>query len=130
MKINLLVKIKISPSSNYVNIEDWMHESWLEENYQESIESTKKFRLSNKAETLEGYKLNYIAVEKITFDGRKKQPSNDDILDAMERDGLVAKKGDSIFGGFYLASEKLEILLSDQLERRKELISKGKFVTV
>ncbi|MBM7598136.1 hypothetical protein JOC34_000493 [Virgibacillus halotolerans] len=126
MKANAYVKIEESPSSGYISINEIILENYIDESYRENIESAKEFDFRNKVETLEGHKLKYFFMT-VEFDGRKKSIAENDIKQSLEKQGLVTKVGSSMFGGYYLPTEYLQTTLKEQLNKRKELISQGKY---
>lgn len=129
MKVNLLVKFDLSPESNYIQVKECLHESHLQDHYKQSIDDAKYFGIRDKVECLEGYKLQYISVN-VQFDGRKKQPDSEDILNSLVRQGMAIKTGESLFGGFFKPTEELHEIFHNQLQQRKELIKQGKFQLV
>lgn len=117
MKASVFVKIEISKSSGYIWIDKMFHEHDLESEYEDMIEAVKKFG-QTRWETIEGFKLIYLNVN-VEFDGRKKNISTDDVLKSIAKEGLAEKVGSSMLGDFYIPTEELENILSDQLTKRK-----------
>ncbi|MGM9986363.1 MAG: hypothetical protein ACI35O_03950 [Bacillaceae bacterium] len=117
MKANIFVKIEISKSSGYIWIDKMFHESDIESEYEDMIDAAKKFG-QTKWETIEGFKLSYLHVN-VEFDGRKKGIGTDDVLKSIANEGLAEKVGSTMLGDFYKPTEKLEIMLSEQLTKRK-----------
>jgi len=129
MKANIYVSVKPKMDEN-IYIDTMIHESDIEEYHNDHLESSKKFG-GDKAESLEGFKLTYLYVKNVEFDGRKKKITQDDIKKALEKQGYATYTGTtSMFGGFYRPTEKLINQLNDQLKTRKQLINDGIFVNL
>lgn len=132
-KTDLYVKLEISPSSGVVYTNERFHESLLEEEYNEAVKAHKGYGWSEKFESLEGYKLQYILLKDVKYDGRKRRVTDDDIgIKLSEMDLTVSPKiikGETpLFGHTFKATEKLETLLSENLNKRKQLIAEGKYI--
>ena len=128
MKEIVYIKVEESPSSGYISIQDVVSEDNLKEAYQNDIENAKHFGFRKKVETFKGFKLQYILIE-VKYDGRK-GIKEEDVLQSLDNQDLVIQKGSSIFGGFYLPTEKLKLTLEDQLSKRKELINQGLYESI
>lgn len=116
MKANVYIQPEISPSSGYVYID--LHKAMLEEEIEENY---KRYSHLIK-ETLEGYKLRYILLT-IKYDGRKRRIEKEDVMKAMEKEGLVTNTGTgSIFGNFYLPTNKLKEKLAT-INHRKDRVT-------
>lgn len=129
MKASVYVKIKISPSSGYILINEIILENEICNEYNYVKERRKEFGFSGKIETIEGFKLQYILTE-VEYDGRKRKITENDVLSSLEKQGLAKKVGESMFGGFYLPTEKLKEILRNQYNQRKELVNKGEYELV
>lgn len=119
MESNLYVELRISPESNYVSVERMHFEEEMKEEYDYHVEVLTKFDETRRVESFEGFKLRHLLIN-VKFDGRKGVKESD-VLKAMEKQGLCTKKGESIFGGFYLISDKLTAIMNYQLSKRKDL---------
>lgn len=115
----LFVRVEISKSSGYISITEMMHESDIEERYESHVETLKEFGHS-KWETFEGFKLSFVNIN-VKYDGRKKRISEEDVLKSFENEGLAKYSGSSMFGSYYLPTEELTSLMSDNLNERKVL---------
>ncbi|WP_405101511.1 hypothetical protein [Oceanobacillus sp. FSL H7-0719] len=124
MKANAYVRIEESPSSGYISIEDIVLESYINNKYEDVKESHKQFGFTDRMEVLEGFKLKYVLIE-VEYDGRKRSISEEDVKESLSKQSLAIKVDESMFGGYYLPTDKLKLILSDQLKQRKELVAQG-----
>ena len=128
MKRNVYVQLEESPSSGYISIKGAVPEANIEESYRDLIKNGKLFGSRKKEEAFEGFKLRYIHIE-VNHDGRK-GIKNHDILQSLSSHNLAIKKGESMFGGFYLPTNKLKSMLEKQLSKRKELINNNVYEVI
>lgn len=129
MKANLYTNVEIL-ESGYVYINEMILESDIKEVYNNYLESSRKFG-TPKIESLEGFKLKYLFIENVEYDGRKRKITDNDIKRTLEKQGYATNTGaGSIFGDFYKPTEKLTIQLDEQLKKRKKLIKQGKFINL
>lgn len=129
MKANIYISLKPEMNKN-ITIDTIILENDIDEIFNSHLESSKRFGM-DKAESLKGFKLTYLYLENVEFDGRKRKITHDDICKTLEKQGLVTFTGNtSIFGGFYRPTEKLINQLNDQLETRKKLINEGQFINL
>lgn len=119
MKANVFARLEISKSSGYISINKVFFEKELHEEYEGMVTTMKEFG-HNRWETIEGYELMFILVN-VSYDGRKKRVTEEDILKSLEKANLAEKIGSSMFGGFYKPTEELETLLKNRLNKRKLL---------
>lgn len=102
MKTKLYVQPEILPSSGYVYVD--MYRAMLEEEIEED------------------YKSRYILLT-VQYDGRRKKITQQDVMKAMEKEGLVTNTGTgSIFGNFYLPTNKLKEKLAT-INHRKDRVT-------
>lgn len=129
MKANIYISLKPKMNEN-ITFDTMMNEYEIEDSYNDHLGFSKNFGL-DKVESLEGFKLSYLYLENVEYNGRKKKITHDDICKTLEKQGYVTFTGTtSIFGGFYKPTEKLINQLNNQLEKRKQLINDGKFVNL
>ncbi|WP_257154823.1 hypothetical protein [Bacillus toyonensis] len=95
------------------------HKKDLESNYQNYVEICKG--IGNRYESSKGYEISFLLLT-VTYDGRKRSITDEDIMKAMVKVGYVTQVGDSMLGGFYLKTPKLTKLLADKLAERKSLV--------
>lgn len=129
MKTNIYISLKPKMDSN-VYIDEMIHENEIEEIYNNYLNFSKDHKIE-KIESLEGFKLTYLYLENVEYNGRKKKITQDDICKALEKKGLSIFTGTtSMFGSYYRPTEKLIEQLNNQLENRKQLINNGVFINL
>ena len=55
---------------------------------------------------IEDFEKDFLLIN-VEYDGRKREITDEDIFKTMHKNELVERKGESMFGGFYLATDKL-----------------------
>lgn len=130
MEANLYVKLEIlKETSGYIHIEDAIIDEHIEDDYRRSLEISRGFG-HGKSESFQGHKLKYIYVP-VTYDGRKRSISNNDVLQSLEREGLAYKVASGgMFSDYYKPTDKLNDMLEEQLKQRKELINNGEYKVI
>ena len=108
----LYVELEESIASDYVSVIKMFHESDLQNQYKQTVEILSSHGVE--PPSLEEFKNCYILVD-VKYDGRKRYISESDVLKTLEDKGYLKKVGESMFGGFYLKTNKLKV--------RKEVIS-------
>jgi hypothetical protein len=129
MKANIYISLKATMNEN-ISISTMIYQDEIGDKYSNHLDFSKKMG-SDRTESLQGFKLSYLYLENVTFDGRKKKTmvTDDDIYKALEKQGYAVFTGTtSIFGGYYRPTEKLINQLNEQLETRKQLINEGSFI--
>lgn len=126
---NLYVELEISPETGYILAKECFYENQLEDQHNNSIETFKSYGSVEKCETLEGFKNQFIFLEKVKFDGRK-GVNERNILASLEEKGLAKMVSISNIFPYYSSTDQLKDLLAAQLQHRKELIAKGQFVNL
>ncbi|MGF2715491.1 hypothetical protein ACQUY5_25085 [Bacillus cereus] len=116
MLADVYARISISPTSGYVLVDQMVLAKNIGQKYQEQVSTMQS--VGQRYESFEGYKLTYLRLT-VRYDGRKKSISQDDVLEAMESEGLCNKVGSSMLGGFFLKTDELEKKLQEQLYKRK-----------
>lgn len=106
MKREIYVKIKKSPESNYLIVDDKFLKEDLKEEYQFEYEILTNWGYENKIRKIEDFEKDFLLIN-VEYDGRKKVITDEDIFKTMNKNELVERKGESMFGGFYLATDKL-----------------------
>lgn len=128
-KANLFVKLEISPSSGYVIINDFLAEDTLQVMYEEHLRNSKSFG-TDKFEVFEGYKLMFLHLKDVKYDGRKNRITDDDVKKTLASQGYATFVCELIVGGCYNPTEKLLTQLEMQLNLRKQLVNEGKYVVL
>jgi hypothetical protein len=129
MKTNIYISLKPKMDEN-IYIDNMIHEYEIEEKYNNHVEFAKKWG-KDKTESLKGFKLTYLYLENVEYDGRKRKITQDDINKTLEKQGYATFTGaGSMFGGYYRPTEKLINQLNEQLETRKQLINEGIFTNL
>ena len=106
MKRELYVRIKKSPVSNYLVVDDKFFKEELKEEYQYECEILTKWGHENKIRDIDNFEKDFLLIN-VEYDGRKKEITDEDIFMTMLKGELVERIGESIFGGYYLATDKL-----------------------
>jgi len=127
-KVDVYARLKESPSSGYLYVEDMILQCDIEVNYNRFLEDRGKYGITGKCETLEGYKLQHVLIA-VEYDGRKNSINKNDILKALCKQKLAEKVGECMIAGDYcLPTDELKTILDNQLNQRKELINNGHFI--
>ena len=106
MKREVYAEIRKSPVSNYLSIEKKFLKEDLKEEYQFECEILTNWGNENKIRNIEDFEKDFLLIN-VEYDGRKKEITDEDIFKTMHKNELVERKGESMFGGFYLATDKL-----------------------
>ena len=106
MKKELYVIVKKSPVSNYLVVDNKFFKENLKEEYQYECEILTKWGHENEIRDIDNFKKDLLLVN-VEYDGRRKEITDEDIFMTMHKDGLVERIDESMFGGFYLATDKL-----------------------
>ena len=106
MKRELYIKVKKSPVSDYLVVDDKFFKEDLREEYQFECDTLTDWGHENKIRDIDSFKKDFLLVN-VEYDGRKRKITDEDIFMTMHKDELVERIGESMFGGFYLATDKL-----------------------
>ena len=106
MKREIYVRVKKSPESNYLIIDDKFLKEYLKSEYEYENDILIKWGHENKIRKIEDFEKDFLLIN-VEYDGRKKEITDEDIFMTMHKNELVERKGESMFGGFYLATDKL-----------------------
>ena len=106
MKREIYVKIKKSPESNYLIVDDKFLKEDLKSEHEYENDILIKWGHENKIRKIEDFEKDFLLIN-VEYDGRKKEITDEDIFKTMHKNELVERKGESMFGGFYLATDKL-----------------------
>ena len=123
MKKELYVIVKKSPVSNYLVVDDKFFKEDLKGKYQYECEILTKWGHENKIRNIDSFKEDFLLIN-VEYDGRKKEITDEDVFMTMLKDELVERKGESMFGGFYLATDKLNNQYTVKNVRQVNLINK------
>ena len=106
MKRELYVRVKKSPESNYLIVDDKFLKEDLKSEHEYENDILIKWGHENKIRKIEDFEKDFLLIN-VEYDGRKKEITDEDIFMTMHKNELVERKGESMFGGFYLATDKL-----------------------
>ena len=106
MKREIYAKIRKSPVSNYLSVEKKFLKEDLKEEYQFECEILTNWGNENKIRNIEDFEKDFLLIN-VEYDGRKKEITDEDIFMTMLENKLVDRKGESMFGGFYEATDEL-----------------------
>ena len=106
MKRELYVRVKKSPESNYLIVDDKFFKEDLKSEHEYENDILIKWGHENKIRKIEDFEKDFLLIN-VEYDGRKKEITDEDIFKTMHKNELVERKGESMFGGFYLATDKL-----------------------
>lgn len=106
MKREIYAKIKKSPSSGYLSIEKMFFKEGLKSEHEYENDILIKWGYENKIRKIEDFEKDFLLIN-VEYDGRKRKITDEDILMTMHKNELVERKGESMFGGFYLATDRL-----------------------
>lgn len=129
-KTNLYVKLEISKSSGYIIINDFFLTDDLNEVYQDRLKTAKSFSTNEKYEILEGFELMHLLLENVEYDGRKRKITENDIKVTMQKQGYANMIGENWLVSYYNPTDKLLNLLDNQLNKRKQFVAEGKFISL
>ena len=106
MKRELYVRIKKSPESNYLIVDEKFLKEDLKSEHEYENYILIKWGHENKIRKIEDFEKDFLLIN-VEYDGRKKEITDEDVFKTMHKNELVERKGESMFGGFYLATDKL-----------------------
>ena len=106
MKRELYIKVKKSPVSNYLIVDNKFLKEDLKSEHEYENDILIKWGHENKIRSIEDFEKDFLLIN-VEYDGRKKEITDEDIFMTMHKDGLVERIGESMFGGYYLATDKL-----------------------
>lgn len=106
MKREIYVKIKKSPESNYLIVDDKFLKEDLKSEHEYENDILIKWGYENKIRKIEDFEKDFLLIN-VEYDGRTREITDEDIFKTMHKNELVERKGESMFGGFYLATDKL-----------------------
>ena len=106
MKRELYVRVKKSPESNYLIVDDKFFKEDLKSEHEYENDILIKWGHENKIRKIEDFEKDFLLIN-VEYDGRKREITDEDIFKTMHRKELVERKGESMFGGFYLATDRL-----------------------
>ena len=106
MKRELYVRVKKSPESNYLIVDDKFLKEDLKSEHEYENDILIKWGHENKIRKIEDFEKDFLLIN-VEYDGRKRKITDEDIFETMHKNELVERKGESMFGGFYLATDKL-----------------------
>ena len=106
MKREVYVRIRKSPESNYLTVSDKFLKEGLKEKYQSECEVLTSWGYKDKIRNIEDFEEDFLLIN-VEYDGRRKEITGEDIFMTMQKNELVERNGESIFGGYYLATDKL-----------------------
>ena len=106
MKREVYVKIKKSQERNYLIVDDKFLKEDLKSEHEYENDILIKWGYEDKIRDIEDFEKDFLLIN-VEYDGRKKEITDEDIFMTMNKNELVERKGESMFGGFYLATDKL-----------------------
>lgn len=106
MKREIYTEIRKSPVSNYLSIEKKFLKEDLKSEHEYECEILTKWGHENKIRKIEDFEKDFLLIN-VEYDGRTREITDEDIFMTMHKNELVERKGESMFGGFYLATDKL-----------------------
>ena len=106
MKREVYAEIRKSPVSNYLSIEKKFLKEDLKSEHEYENDILIKWGHENKIRDIRDFEKDFLLIN-VEYDGRKKEITDEDIFKTMHKNELVERKGESMFGGFYLATDKL-----------------------
>lgn len=106
MKREVYAEIRKSPASGYLSIEKKFFKEDLKSEHEYENSVLIELGYENKIRSIEDFEKDYLLIN-VEYDGRKKEITDEDIFMTMHKNELVERKGKSMFGGFYEATDKL-----------------------
>ena len=106
MKREVYVRIRKSPESNYLIVDDRFLKEDLKYEHEHENSILIKWGYENKIRRIEDFEKDFLLIN-VEYDGRKRKITDEDIFMTMQKNELVERNGESIFGGYYLATDKL-----------------------
>ena len=106
MKREVYARIRKSPTSEYLSIEKKFLKEDLKSEHEYENDILIKWGHEDRIRKIEDFEKDFLLIN-VEYDGRKKEITDEDIFMTMHKNELVERKGESMFGGFYLATDKL-----------------------
>lgn len=106
MKREVYAEIRKSPVSNYLSIEKKFLKEDLKNEYRIEKNILIDWGHKDKIRKIEDFEKDFLLIN-VEYDGRTREITDEDIFKTMNKNKLVERKGESMFGGFYLATDKL-----------------------
>ena len=106
MKREIYVRVKKSPESNYLIVDDKFLKEDLKSEHEYENDILIKWGHENRIRKIEDFEKDFLLIN-VEYDGRTREITDEDIFMTMHKNKLVERKGESMFGGFYLATDKL-----------------------
>lgn len=106
MKREVYAEIRKSPVSEYLSIEEKFLKEDLKSEYEYENDILIKWGHENRIRKIEDFEKDFLLIN-VEYDGRTREITDEDIFKTMHKNELVERKGESMFGGFYLATDKL-----------------------
>lgn|SRR5699024_2632669 len=106
MKREVYAEIRKSPVSSYLSVEKKFLKEDLKSEHEYENDILIKWGYEDKIRDIEDFEKDFLLIN-VEYDGRKKEITDEDIFMTMHKNELVERKGESMFGGFYLATDKL-----------------------
>lgn len=106
MKREVYAEIRKSPASEYLSVENKFFKEDLKSEHEYENNVLIEWGYENKIRSIEDFEKDYLLIN-VEYDGRKKVITDEDIFKTMLKNELVERKGESMFGGFYEATDKL-----------------------
>ena len=106
MKREVYAEIRKSPVSDYLSIEKKFLKEDLKNEYRIEKNILIDWGHKDKIRKIEDFEKDFLLIN-VEYDGRTREITDEDIFKTMNKSELVERKGESMFGGFYLATDKL-----------------------
>lgn len=106
MKREIYVRVKKSPESNYLIVDDKFLKEDLKSEHEYENNILIKWGHENKIRSIEDFEKDFLLID-VEYDGRTREITDEDIFKTMHKNELVERIGESMFGGFYLATDRL-----------------------
>ena len=106
MKREIYIRIKKSPERDYLIVDDKFLKEDLKSEHEYENDILINWGHENKIRKIEDFEKDFLLMN-VEYDGRKKEITDEDVFKTMHKNELVERKGESMFGGFYLATDKL-----------------------
>lgn len=106
MKREVYVRVKKSPESNYLIVDEKFLKEDLKSEHECENDILINWGYENKIRKIEDFEKDFLLIN-VEYDGRTREITDEDIFKTMNKSELVERKGESMFGGFYLATDKL-----------------------
>ena len=106
MKREVYAEIRKSPVSSYLSVEKKFLKEDLKNEYRIEKNVLIDWGYKDKIRSIEDFEKDFLLIN-VEYDGRTREITDEDIFKTMYKNKLVERKGESMFGGFYLATDKL-----------------------